>query len=94
MSNEEYLQSIGLNEGDKNYQRALDALNGYGDNRWWLSDDPRTRAYYQIMEPLQLTMSFDQFWQDVEILLGRGVYNIEFANNGKLQQEAQLAWQR
>ena len=93
MNNTEYLQSIGLNEGDKNYPRALDVMDGYGDNRWWLSDDPRVRGYYGLMEPVLLT-SMSHFHEDVEVLVGRPVQTFEFATSyaSGLKREAQEAW--
>lgn len=87
-TNEHYLSRIGIT--DANWQACLETLQKYGSNRWWLSEDPRERAYYQINEPL-LLMSFSQFHGDIEKLLNRPVWTHEFASP-KLKQEAERAW--
>lgn len=88
MNNKEYLVSMGV-PMDKQ-QKCLDAMEKYGGNRWWLSDDPKARAYHQINEEF-LLMSFSQFHGDVEKLLNRPVWTHEFAFP-KLKQEAERAW--
>jgi hypothetical protein len=71
-------------------QACLDAMEKYGKNRWWLSEDPKERAYHQVNEPI-LLMSFSQFHEDVENLLNRSVWTHEFASD-KLKHEAERAW--
>lgn len=87
-ANQAYLISIGAPA--EKQQRCLEAMEKYGENQWWLSGDPRTRAYYQLSEDF-LLMSFSQFHKDVEILLNRPVYTHEFAFP-KIKQEAERAW--
>jgi hypothetical protein len=65
-------------------------MRKYGDNRWWISEDPRERAYYQINEDI-LLMSFNKLHKDIEILLNRPVYTHEFAFP-KIKEEAKRAW--
>jgi hypothetical protein len=87
-ANQAYLVLIGVS--DEKQQVCLEAMEKYGDNQWWLSDDPRERAYHQITETI-LLMSFSQFHKDTEKLLNRSVFTHEFASP-KLKQEAQRAW--
>lgn len=75
-----------------NQQKWDETAAKYGDNRWWESNDPRTRAYHQINEPIQM-YGFDRFYQDFEALLGRPVWTHEFALcHDELRQEAEAAW--
>jgi hypothetical protein len=97
--NEAYLQSIGVQPGTSAWQNCLEAMAVWGDNRWWLSEDPRERAYYQTVEDLdpsgkyhgRLLMIFSQYHEDIEVLLNRPVYNFELSRRSLLQ-EAERAW--
>lgn len=88
--NEAYLQSIGVQPGTSAWQNCLEAMAVWGNNRWWLSDDPKERAYHQINEEF-LLMSFSQFHGDVEKLLNRPVFTHEFVSP-KFREEAERAW--
>lgn len=70
MTNEEYLEYFGISKTAKHYQACLEILGGYGDNKWWLSEDPRVRAYYQTFEKRSL-YSWKQYGSDLFVLLGR-----------------------
>lgn len=87
-ANQAYLISIDVPA--EKQQRCLEAMEKYGENQWWLSENPRERAYYQINEGI-LLMSFSQFHSDIGKLLNRPVYTHEFAFP-KLKQEAERAW--
>ena len=50
MSNEDYLKQKNIGVETSTYRELLQILNGYGNNRWWQSESPRTRAYYQTMD--------------------------------------------
>ena len=64
----------------------------YGDNRWWESDDARTRAYYQLFEPLWIFHRTD-IVNDLQELLGRMVWYYELSDAlPELRIEAQRAW--
>lgn len=78
-------------------QEMLAAMEKYGDNHWWESDDPRVRAYYQTLEMDESGrgfISFRQLKSDLEVLLNRSVYNHEFAsaNAVAMRQEVERAW--
>ena len=99
MTNEQYIQSIEkeyLNKGEKIPEETKiiinNALRKYGDNKWWLSEDPKVIGYYQLFEEI-LIVNFSKFHEGVEKLLGRPVWTHEFGLNiGKLREDAQLAW--
>lgn len=75
----------------ENRQTCLEAMDKYGDNRWWLSNDPKERAYHQIKEPVLLYKSFEDFHADLSVLLNRSVFTHEVtSNNFKL--EVERAW--
>lgn len=64
----------------------------YGDNRWWESDNPRVRAYYQLFEPLWVFARSD-IVHDLGELLGRMVWYYELSDAlPELRIEAQRAW--
>ncbi len=96
MTNEEYLQSSGISpDRETIYQEMLSSLNSYGDNKWWLSKNPRVRAYYQTLDTSnQFFMSFSSYITDLGILLGREVPFVELrlSNRPKLSQEVTYAW--
>lgn len=93
MENLEFLTSIGVTD-PKAIKNCLDAMEKYGENKWWLPDvDPREYAYYQVQEPILLNNNFHHFHESLELLLGRPVFTHEFAlNTDGLIQEAQRAW--
>lgn len=88
MKDEEYLRSIGFESlPDKNKRLIREVAHKYGENKWWLSDDPAVGARYQLFEDV-LMLSFDWFKVGVEKLLGRSVRPFEFAVKEHLQREA------
>lgn len=95
MTNEEYLESIGVKTASDAWRNCMDAMDGWGENRWWLSDDPRERGYYQTVEHFskdgRLLMPFKQYHHDIEILLSRPVFAHELALP-ELRKEAERAW--
>ena len=65
-----------------NQQAMRDAMEKYGNDHWWLSDDPRTIAAQQLFENC-LLVDFDIFHKGIEELLGRPVWTHEFGTNIK-----------
>ncbi len=66
-------------------------MDKYGEHRWWLSDDAKERAYYQMHEPRLLLPSFGQFCDDIVTLIGRPVWTHEFLSD-KLTAQVDAAW--
>lgn len=97
--NEAYLLKTGVQPGTSAWQNCLEAMAVWGENRWWLSGDPKERAYWQTIESLDpsgkycgcLLMPFKQYHKDIEVLLNRAVYTNELAQLSLLQ-EAERAW--
>lgn len=72
--------------------RCLTAMQKFGDNRWWTSDDKKVVGYYQLTNPI-LLVPFDKFHESVEFLLGRPVWTHEFGLNWEgLKAEAERAF--
>jgi hypothetical protein len=100
MTNEQYIQSIEkeyLNKGEKIPEETKIIINNtlrkYGDNKWWLSEDPKVIGYYQLFEEI-LVVNFSKLHEGVEKLLDRPVWSHEFGLNiYKLREDAQLAWE-
>lgn len=88
-ANQAYLISIGV--AGENQQKCLEAMEKYGDNQWWLSDDPKVRGYYQVNEPLLLLPSVPQFREDLGKLLNRPVFSHDLVSP-KFKQEVERAW--
>ena len=73
-------------------KECLEQMEKYGDNRWWLSKDKRVIGYYQLMNPC-LLVSFQEFHEALEFLLGRSVWPGEIGENSKaLKDEAERAF--
>ena len=96
--NEAYLASVGVDASHANYARCLTILNSYGENRWWLSDDPKTRAYFQALEHtksgLLLLPNAQKYILDLVDLLGRPVLFHELTQPEEIFGEAEEARQR
>lgn len=98
MENETYLADVGITPSHKNYARCLRALEDYGENRWWLSDNLQRRAYYQTEEMIKtgllLLPSLESYQLDLYALLNRPVASIELAEAGLkgLLAEVREAW--
>jgi hypothetical protein len=73
----------------KDNQEAMhNAMEKYGKDHWWLSDEPKIIAQHQILEDC-LLVPFALFHKGVEELLGRRVWTHEFGTNTKgLREEA------
>lgn len=73
-------------------EKCLEQMEKFGDNRWWLSKDKRVLGYYQLMNPY-LLISFDEFHEALEFLLGRSVSTYEMGLNYEgLKAEAERAF--
>jgi hypothetical protein len=71
-----------------NQQAMHNAMEKYGDDHWWLSDEPKIIALHQIFEDC-LLVPFALFHKGVEELLERPVWTQEFGINIKaLREEA------
>jgi hypothetical protein len=91
ITNQEYVNTF-KNVTEENKLKVLEVLDSYGDNKWWLSEDLRVLAYYQIMEPVLVT-DFAKFHEGLEKLLGRPVWTHELGVNIQgLRNEAEKAW--
>ena len=72
----------------ENRQAMHDAMEKYGNNHWWLSDEPKIIAQNQLFEDC-LLVPFALFHKGIEELLGRPVWTHEFGTNIKgLREEA------
>ena len=68
------------------------AMARYGEHRWWLSEDPREVAYYQLHEPI-LLITAAVFFSAVATLVGHDVGVRSFFCADDLRSEATVAWQ-
>ncbi len=92
MDNAAYLDKFAPHLTPERRQLLLDVMHGYGENKWWLSEDLRTVAYHQLHEN-RLLVDFSKFHKGVELLLGRPVWTHEFGLcRNQLLFEAEMAW--
>ena|ERR1700753_4057614 len=92
MDNESYLKQKRISLGPEAYSEMLKVLTSYGDDHWWLSDDPRVRAYHQTLDTNgPLIIPYKQFMADLSLLLGREVqlYETRVSNRVMLKEEAE-----
>ena len=95
MNNAEYLKMKNVPLQTPTYGELLEVLEGYGENHWWVSEDARTRAYYQSFdESRSLILPYRQYVADLSVLLGREVHlsEIRMSNRALLKQEVEQAW--
>src|ERR1022692_2164377 len=97
LTNEQYLASCGVTPAHVAYSEMLATMASYGENKWWLSDDPRVRAYYQVIEldrDGRGFYDFKQFRDDLSVLLDRPVFGVDIVtrNMDRLRQEVERAW--
>jgi len=100
MENEDYIKSIEKEYINRNQIMPEETkfiidntLRIYGDNKWWLSEDPKVIGYHQLFEEV-LLVSFSKFHEGIEKLLGRPVWTHEFGiNMDNIKRDAQLAWE-
>lgn len=90
LTNEEYAESVGAKKQTEAYTRLLERMASYGDNRWWLSEDPRERAYRQTMEEIQI-LDWMQYGKDLMALLNRPILPYELVLDD-FKQECERAW--
>lgn len=62
----------------KSLDNLLSAMEKYGDNHWWESDDLNVLGYYQMNEHICI-IDFSKFHESIEHLLGHPVWTHEFA---------------
>ena len=95
MNNEDYLKQKNVSLQTTTYRELLEVLDSYGENHWWVSEEPRMRAYYQTLdESRSLILPYRQYVADLTILFGREVHlsEIRMSNRTMLRQEAEQAW--
>ncbi len=95
MKNEDYLKQKNIPLQTETYRELLEVLESYGENHWWVSEDPRVRAYYQTLdESRSLILPYRQYVTDLTILFGREVHlsEIRMSNRTTLRQEAEQVW--
>jgi hypothetical protein len=95
MKNEDYLKQKNVSPQTATYSELLEVLESYGENHWWVADDPRTRAYYQTLdESHSLILPYRQYVTDLTLFLGREVHlsEIRMSNRTALRQEVEQAW--
>ena len=97
MNNTDYLKEKKVSVETTTYHELLAVLESYGENRWWISENPRTRAYYQSLDQSSpLILPYRQYISDLTLLLGREVHvnEIRMSNRTELRQEVEQAWER
>lgn len=97
MNNADYLKQKNIAADTTTYGELLEVLEGYGDNHWWASENPGTRAYYQTLDQSHsLILPYRQYVSDLTVLLGREVhlYEIRMSNKEALREEVEPAWER
>ncbi len=95
MNNEDYLKQKNVSSQTTTYRELMEVLESYGENHWWVSENPRTRAYYQTLdESRSLILPYRQYVTDLTLLLGREVHlsEIRMSNRTMLRQEVGQAW--
>jgi len=95
MNNEDYLKQKNISLETTTYRELLEVLESYGENHWWVSENPRTRAYYQTLDQSSpLILPYRQYVTDLTMLLGREVHlsEIRMSNRTMLRQEVEQAW--
>ena len=96
MNNEEYLKQKNVAKDTTTYAEFMEVLESYGENQWWVSEDPKTRAYYQTLDQNHFfILPYRHYINDLTVLLGREVqlYEIRMSNKEDLQQEVEQVWQ-
>ena len=79
-------------EAHRLVKKYLEKMEEFGNNRWWISEDKKVLAYYQLMCQI-LLVPFDKFHKSLEFLLGRPVWIHERAlNYEQLKLEAEIAF--
>lgn len=90
----EYIRARYPNIPRRNIDGLKAAMQKYGDNYWWESEDPIQLAMYQIFEDI-LMVDFGKFHEGLEKLVGRPVFTHEMGLNPEgLKEEARLGIQR
>lgn len=89
------VEGKGQKEDNKNVElvcSCLMAMQKAGDNKWWKSQDPRMRAYYQAHCKVYL-VTFQQFQSDLYVLLGKRLNVAEvIAGRNALMKEVEEAF--
>lgn len=75
MENTEYVRIFTSDKDVAN--KLLQTMNKYGEDRWWISDNPDYMTYKQFQEDMMLIES--EAWQkSTEKLLGRKITFLDF----------------
>jgi hypothetical protein len=87
MTNKQYVESFSASK--KIRSRMKKTMLKYGENRWWLSEDMKTIAYYQLKEDT-LLVEYEVFHKGVELLFERTMSRYEILSNLEdLKQESE-----
>lgn len=73
-------ERFGSDLPQENIDSLKKAMQKYGENYWWESDDPVQIAMYQIFEDI-LMSDFGKFHEGIEKIVGRSVFTHEFGLN-------------
>ena len=86
VSNDYYIKIIDV-EDETNKANLKTALDSYGEQKWWLSKDVKTRAFGQLFEPI-LIIPFSDMHEGISKILERPVFRLEFLNTlGRLKTQ-------
>ncbi|VVB59632.1 Uncharacterised protein [uncultured archaeon] len=73
-------------------ETLLSAMEKYGDNKWWLSENPVIIARYQLFENTCMVPDIGKILVGLQKLLGRPVYHHDLAFDVEgLREEAKVA---
>ena len=73
-------------------KKCLELMEKFLDNRWWLSEDKKVLAYYQLMNSI-LLVPFEKFQTALLFLLNRPIMSHELICNYEgLKAEAERAF--
>ena len=76
VSNESYIKYLSL-IGKIDEVKVKEVLDSYGDQKWWLSNEIKTRAFGQLFEPT-LVIPLEEMHNGISEILERPVFNNEF----------------
>lgn len=93
ISNLEYVKSLEVNSHE-NKARLLEAMEKYGDNKWWLSTDLKEIGYFQLFEPLMIAPSMNSFRNGVNDLLETEIFTTQLSERvlSEIKLKAKDAW--
>jgi hypothetical protein len=89
INNQYVRERFGSDLSQGRISRTREAMQKYGDNHWWESDDDLEIAMYQISEGIRM-VDFSRYRRGLDQLMGRHVSTLELAANMEdLREEAE-----